>query len=350
MTKQRNVHVPVKLNRNFLNFPLARDQRTKAEWFQDSKTGNWAADLPGEGRDIRRIRLMLPATASAPMRRCPSALDINVLFQLLAEVQRKGATRQIEFSSLAALLRRVGLPARDRERARVEASVMHWTRLSISYQHWYRNGGHAARSLPPPVEDAVRDGNQIKITLDRDWYNLAREKAYYEWVPLPLPRQAAVQNIVLNILTQDAAQAHDPELALDGYFERAAPVTKAMDRCWLARKIGLLHKNRNSVLDRAVDKSAEWFAANGGRLEVVAASPDEERIAFRYAKPRLPRWDLISSMGRSCGPPQTRRPPIDRSLGLRLGDVAISGVAVPDQDDTLAQYLALVDREAGSEE
>ena len=54
MTKQRNVHVPVKLNRNFLNFPLARDQRTKAEWFQDSKTGNWAADLPG-GPQVKPI-------------------------------------------------------------------------------------------------------------------------------------------------------------------------------------------------------------------------------------------------------------------------------------------------------
>jgi hypothetical protein len=56
--------VPVKLNRNFLNFPLARDTRAKADWVQESKTGRWMADLPGEGRDSHRIRLILRAKAA----------------------------------------------------------------------------------------------------------------------------------------------------------------------------------------------------------------------------------------------------------------------------------------------
>jgi hypothetical protein len=70
----------VKLNRNFLNFPLARDTRAKADWVQESKTGRWMADLPGEGRDSHRIRLILRVKAGEEWRHCPSALDMNVLF------------------------------------------------------------------------------------------------------------------------------------------------------------------------------------------------------------------------------------------------------------------------------
>jgi hypothetical protein len=77
----------VKINRNLMNFPLARDARAKVEWFQ-GKTGRWLADLPGEGRQSHRIRLIMPSGTRARMRRCPSALDMNILFQLLAEAQR----------------------------------------------------------------------------------------------------------------------------------------------------------------------------------------------------------------------------------------------------------------------
>ena len=118
--------VPVKLNRNFLNFPLARDTRAKANWFQGSRTGRWSADLPGEGRESHRIRLILRAKADEEMRRCPSALDMNVLFQLLAEAQRPDATTRIEFASLSDLLRRLGLEERDRERDRVVSSIVYW--------------------------------------------------------------------------------------------------------------------------------------------------------------------------------------------------------------------------------
>jgi hypothetical protein len=157
--------VPVKINRNLLNFPLARDGRAKVEWFQGSNTGRWMADLPGEGRESHRIRLILPANARARMRRCPSALDMNVLFQLLAEAQRPGGTKRIEFASFAVLLRRLGLPVRNRERARVKDSLLYWTRTSIRWWHWYQDRQHVRLTLPPPIQDAERDNNRIIITL-----------------------------------------------------------------------------------------------------------------------------------------------------------------------------------------
>ena len=301
--------VPVKLNRNFLNFPLARDTRAKANWFQGSKTGRWLADLPGEGRKSHRIRLILPAKAEKEMRRCPSALDMNVLFQLLAEAQRPDATTRIEFASLSGLLRRLGLEERDRERDRVVSSIVYWHCLSIRWERWYEHHGHIRRKLPPPIEYAERKANRFIVTLHPEWYKLARAKGYHLWLPLPLPRQAAAQNLALLILTQELKDGNASfdlnEPQADYYFDRMAPLTKGMDRWWIARKLGMLHKQRNRVLDRAIDQAAEWLSANGGKLKLVTASADDEggtsrQIAFRYATPRVPRWN--SSMGRSRGP------------------------------------------------
>jgi hypothetical protein len=290
--------VPVKINRNFLNFPLARDTRTKVEWFQESKTGRWLADLPGEGRETHRIRLILPAKAPENMRRCPSALDMNVLFQLLAEAQRKDATSRIELASLSDLLRRLGLEERSRERARVVSSIEYWSQLSIQWEHWYEHRGHIRRELPPPIEYADRKGNRVIITLHPDWYRLARAKGYYLWLPLPLPPQAVVQNLVLLILTQalegGSLYAEPDLLKHDLYFDKIAPLTRGMERWWIARKLGMLHKQRNRVLDRAINQAAEWFSAHGGKLKVVTPSADDEdtpsrHIAFRYARPQVPR-------------------------------------------------------------
>lgn len=301
--------VPVKINRNFLNFPLARDTRTKADWFEDSQTGRWMADLPGEGRDTHRIQLILSAKADEECRRCPSALDMNVLFQLLAEAQQQDATARIEFASFAVLLRRLGLEERDRERARVVSSIVYWSQLWMRWDSWYERRGHIPHKLPPPIEDADREGNRIIIRLHPDWYNLARAQGYYLWLPLPLPPKAVVQNLVLLILTQqleDGNLGFDMnEIEADWYFDRMAPLTKGMDRWWIARKLGLLHKQRNRVLDRAIDQAAKWFAVNRGKLNLVAATAGDEdtpsgRIAFRYAKPQVPRRK--SSMGRSRGP------------------------------------------------
>jgi hypothetical protein len=167
--------VPVKLDRNFLNFPLARDKRTKAHWFQGSKTGRWMADLPGEGRDTHRIRLILPADAPPHTRRCPTALDMNVLFQLLAEAQREPQPAEIEFASFAVLLRRLGLDDdRNRERRRLEASLLYWTRVSIKWSRWYQNREYVPLMLPPPIRDIERDRNRLMITLDDRWQRLAR--------------------------------------------------------------------------------------------------------------------------------------------------------------------------------
>jgi hypothetical protein len=223
------------------------------------------------------------------MRRCPSALDMNVLFQLLAEAQRTNATTRIEFASLSVLLRRLGLKERNRERKRVGSSIAYWSELSIEWQHWYehRSRRPVVLTLPPPVEDGGRNGNRLWIKLHPAWYRLAQAQGYHLWLPLPLPPQAAAQNLALLISTQRSAEE-------DGDVVEPRPddsrLTRPMDRWWLARHLGMLHKQRNRVLDHAVDQVAQWFSAHGGELKLVAARDgDDGKIAFRYIKPRAPR-------------------------------------------------------------
>jgi len=77
----------VKLNRNFMNYPLARDLRTKTLWYPRGKTGRWFAELPGDNR----ITLIMPSDVSKKRHKqrahAPTALDMNLLYQILAELQ-----------------------------------------------------------------------------------------------------------------------------------------------------------------------------------------------------------------------------------------------------------------------
>ena len=308
--------VPVRINRNFMNYPLARDARAQANWFRGGKTGRWMADLPGEERDTHRIRLILPADAPVSLRHCPSALDMNVLFQLLAEAQRGGGTTRIEFASAAVLLRRLGFDSRNRNRARLSESVIYWSEVSIRWPRWYHRQQYTKLTLPPPVTDAERRGNRLIVTLHPDWLQIACAKGYYAWLPLPLPAAAATQNLILVILTSELQDGFPAaaEGDLEYYFDTAAPLTRPMDRWWLTRKMGLIHKQRNRVLDHAVVVAARWFAENRGKLKRVSGADDDDampsrQVAFRLRTPRIPRRRVssrVSSLGISRGPVKAR--------------------------------------------
>ena len=61
------------INRNLLNYPLARDVRIADCWTRSLISGRWEHQLPGDGR----IKFRMPADAAN--LRCPSAFDMNVL-------------------------------------------------------------------------------------------------------------------------------------------------------------------------------------------------------------------------------------------------------------------------------
>jgi hypothetical protein len=57
--------------------------------------------------------------------------------------------------------------------------------------------------------------------------------------------------------------------------------------------MGLIHKQRNRVLDHAVVVAARWFAENGGKLKRVSRADDDDpipsrEVVFRLMPPRIP--------------------------------------------------------------
>src|ERR1700693_1303316 len=73
------------INRNFLNYPIARDPRVRLIWEKSPKTGRWLADLPGNSR----IQLRLPENIDKCTKHCPTGFDMNILFALLRAAQTR---------------------------------------------------------------------------------------------------------------------------------------------------------------------------------------------------------------------------------------------------------------------
>ena len=119
---QPKLYCTVRLDRNFMNYPLARSARTVVRWHQDQDV-LWCR-LPGEDH----VELSVPATA--PVRRLATGFDINVLFRLLAGVQDSNKDTY-RFASVAALLRELHLTAHSDNCARVLNALELWGYLTI---------------------------------------------------------------------------------------------------------------------------------------------------------------------------------------------------------------------------
>jgi hypothetical protein len=250
------------------------------------------ADLPTDNR----IRLILPREVPKELRRCPTARDMQVLFQLLAEIQTTATQdsnpREIVFASVAKLLRRIGLASRDKNRLGVHSSLAYWSKLSIRYQQWWEHGQSGVRGkqgqrirrvLPPPVTNVRRIGNRIAVTLDRQWIQLATSAGYFQPIPLPLPSKPAAQNLSLLILTS----TFRPEIYGDlqcSYKRRQR---------WLTRKLGLDHTQRNRTFAEATEEVQNWFEDNGGDLLLVKGMKDgvlpRGDVNFAVTLPKIPR-------------------------------------------------------------
>jgi hypothetical protein len=255
------------VNKNLLNYPLARDTRVKLEWHKNKKTGRYWAYLPGDDR----IKLSFPADAD---RRCPNGLDINVLFFLLSEVRKQGR-QTITLPSLAAILNQLGLSYGSRNLRRLNAALELWSCISIRYECYYaasrkspggglsKKGQPVVKRFPPPI--GSREGRRLSI--NADWCE--QQDKFVERLVLPLPMQAAAQNVVLctHVTIRPASEQHD------------AGVRKIRRFC---RKVGLDHNNRSHALDRALEIAVRYFKANGGLLVFMKK---DRRIAFVVRKP-----------------------------------------------------------------
>ena len=158
MAKQRKLKPGyAALNKNLCNFPLARDPRVQARWRLSTKTKRWLCDLLGDGR----IQFRLPGNAGK--RRGPTGFDMQVLFLLLREARVRD-TGELEFGSLASLLKALGAYVDSYNRRRLQDALELWSLLSISYREWYeprrkiadRRGERIRKVLPPPIRRIER--------------------------------------------------------------------------------------------------------------------------------------------------------------------------------------------------
>ena len=189
-----------KLNRNFCNFPIARDRRNHTwRYRKGKKTGQWFG-----GDD--RIRFSLPPNVDPEQRQFPTAFDVNVMLAILDEVERRDSC-EIEFKSYSALLKATGYTTEERNRTKVKGSLTFWKLLTIRFGQWYfhkstKDGSERKRGkkqLPPLIAAVKLVSRRVRIRIAPEWREIA--KGYYERVPYPLPREAAAQNLVLVLLT-----------------------------------------------------------------------------------------------------------------------------------------------------
>ena len=264
----------VVVNKNFCNYPLARNRRTAAQWsWQRDREGWWHGRAPAS----EKLAVRFPPDTPSHLVRPPTALDMNVLFRLLAEAQRIDS-RYIGFRSQHELLRALQLRSHQHRR-RVREALQYWSLVTLVFEHWYfgvnKSRGEPANDsyeLPPPIRDVVSHrafGHTVAIILNSHWLKL-HQGHYHRKLPLPLPADASSQNLALCVLV-----SYDPE---------RNGISKPRDLRKLYRKLGLYHHERHQVLLHAIANVDRWLRRFGGKLEEIIR---QGKIAFLWQEPKI---------------------------------------------------------------
>jgi hypothetical protein len=272
----------LQLNKNFSNYPLARDARVSLAWRKSERTGRWLADLPGNPR----IQLRLPEDVDERLKRPLTGFDMKVLFALqrLAHVHHD---RIVTLASAAALLKEMRLNERDsRHHNRLKAALALWAKLTIRFGCWYdagdcggngrkpsRGQGRMNRILPPLIR-RYKAARKPSVEISVGWH--AFRDRYFVKVRLPLPVNEPQQNLILWLHSAVTTFAED------GYR-----CTQPKTRRQLCRIVGINHKSRNRILMRAIEGAKRWFKLHGGVLDILVDNDDG--IVFLIKNPPIPR-------------------------------------------------------------
>jgi hypothetical protein len=256
MSSNRNCFALV--DKNLLNYPIARDSRTSLNWVENK------AKVP----ENSKIELSFPADAE---RRCPNGFDVNVLLFLLSEVRKQGQSTII-VPSLSVIVKALGLGTDGNANLRrVRDALTLWSTISIKFENYYharkrnrdgtwRKGHNEARRFPPPISACDMTKQELRISIREAWRPCNK---YVQRVPLPLPMHAVAQNAILAAL-----------VSIKGGKPR-----KLRRFC---RKIGLNHSTRRRVLDHALRIAEQYFKRNSVFLYPTIK---DRLIAFGMTKP-----------------------------------------------------------------
>jgi hypothetical protein len=313
------------LNKNFLNYPMARDLRTIGRWRQGANTGRWIGRLPGDNK----IRYFLPTDVDPKLKRCPSAFDVNVLFLLLAE-SKKQNRNEIELPSRSYILRALGLGADSKNRNRLGEALALWSMLTIQFNNWYfppewshrrmrQPPKNDVKKLPPPIRSVTLD-QRVQITLNGHWLEL--DKIYYQKVPLPLPAGAAAQNLALCLLVTMKA-------VKDTSLRRRVRQ--------LCRKLGLNHHERLQSLKHAYDSVEKYFNRNHLR-QLSDYMIQDGKILFMFdrakQRPKIKTKNLDANQG-SDRPKIKQSKPRTRTISQEIEEGLTIERVIPIGDNDL---------------
>jgi hypothetical protein len=128
--------------------------------------------------------------------------------------------------------------------------------------------------LPPPLKSFAfaERGGRVELKLDPAWREL-QCGGYIQKVPLPLPRTAAAQNVVLLLLVS----------AVNDTSSDGAEITFRRKLRRFCHALGLDHRRRNRVLEHALASACAWFKQQGGELEPVTK---DGKIIFIMQRPK----------------------------------------------------------------
>jgi hypothetical protein len=293
----------VALNKNFCNYPLARDIRSCAwQWLRDPTTRRWHGNVYDAHKRNQRLELRFASDVDLAYRRAPTAFEVNILGLILATAQRRN-NASVTFNAQAEMLRALGYGIDTRNRQLLRRALEFWQEITLHFGQWFepaRNnkpqwphgrdlppafpdrGRRMVRELPPPVRSFVlKPDGRVTVQLRPDWLTLHRR--FFEKVPLPLPHDAATQNLVLAALVSiKDRESHQ------GVNDKSVIHAGPRGYRQFCKAIGLNHSRRGQVLARALGGGQDWFARNGGSLE---CDIDDDLIFFTIHK--LGRQQLL---------------------------------------------------------
>jgi len=230
----------LRVNRNLMNEPIARSPRAHLNWRRNRKE-------KFRYYTIGNVTVRLPLDCSLG-RKHATGFDMRVLFTLTALAKSRGGGK-LRLSKTE-LLRHMDQPVHNTNRARLDMALKFWQHATIIWEKWNFLKTYNCLEINGFIK-CTPEG----IRVSRKWLQVLASGGYYQTLPLTLPVDATVQNLILLILAQTK---RDEDLCGKRKFTSRRQIT---------RLIGLNSHDRNRKLIKALHQAAKWFEQHGGSLD-----------------------------------------------------------------------------------
>lgn len=280
--------------------PIGREYRAhrhsvwEAEGVKKGKEPTqWRTTLPGNeyitllwkreggGPSGRHFNTIRPGWRPEP--RLPHGVDMSCLYHLLGFALRANPVEIYDLRDLS-LQGRFGKKQHDapfpdyRDAEHQRAAIYMWMRLHILVHRPQRD---TFWFFPPVAEiEELKPKRHFKIYMDEEWLRLCRRNYKGRFppdIPLPLPFNASVQNIILRTM-------------LDGSMDDYPINTFHAITTGSAKAGTVLKPRKDNVYHTplvAWQQAIDWYIKWGGRLERQRAPYTEFRKSGKHGGPKM---------------------------------------------------------------